>query len=705
MASILSSLSIDLSANIARLQADMNRANATTAQGFARMESVARSTSSAIKGLIGGAFAGITLGKSFEILKEFDTLNASLKTVTGSLDAAGQASTMLRQFATETPYELKDVTEAFIRLRSLGLDASVESLRSFGNTASAMGKPLMQFIEAVADASTGEFERLKEFGVKAKQNGDQVALTFQGQTTTIKNSAQEIQRYLLDLGNTKFASGMKDQMETLSGASSNLSDSFSNLVDTIGNLGVRDAIKASFGGAVELLNELNREIHAFNSDDLTARITRYEDSFYALNEQLKASKQATKSLGDQLKYAFTEGGGFGVSDQDVQQLQGRVDTAKDMLHKLYAERAALEKNAPDTGGTPQTRPAPSAAPNKSQQNDALQQFRANLSGMQDAYRQQQELLRAFYDYDQAAAGENAQKKLEAERRYLEDSAALQERNIQQNIDAKQQELAAIKDRGDQAKIIGEITALESELSNQRAISALKLQTLSEEETRSAKQRRDEIYSVFEAVKMKADEDLVNGISGTDDKLKGATDSAREFGLVLSSAAGQAITNWQGFGNLLQSLGQDISQLILKTTVLQPLEDSLSNINWGSIGSSLLSSFFFADGGIMTSRGPLPLHAYASGGIANSAQLAVFGEGRQPEAFVPLPDGRSIPVTVSGTGSESAVPNITQIFNIQGGGDAGLERRLAQAAEDGAKRGYAMVQSDFQRNGPIRRTLR
>jgi hypothetical protein len=39
-----------------------------------------------------------------------------------------------------------------------------------------MGKDMMQMIEAVADASTGEFERLKEFGIKASKQGDQVAL-------------------------------------------------------------------------------------------------------------------------------------------------------------------------------------------------------------------------------------------------------------------------------------------------------------------------------------------------------------------------------------------------------------------------------------------------------------------------------------------------------------------------------------------------
>jgi len=55
----------------------------------------------------------------------------------------------------------------------------------------------------------------------------------------------------------------------------------------------------------------------------------------------------------------------------------------------------------------------------------------------------------------------------------------------------------------------------------------------------------------------------------------------------------------------------------------------------------------ANGGIMTEYGLAPLNKYASGGIARTPQVALFGEGRMPEAYVPLPDGRSIPVTMQG----------------------------------------------------------
>lgn len=73
----------------------------------------------------------------------------------------------------------------------------------------------------------------------------------------------------------------------------------------------------------------------------------------------------------------------------------------------------------------------------------------------------------------------------------------------------------------------------------------------------------------------------------------------------------------------------------------------------------LSGFGFANGGIMTSAGPLPLNYYAGGGVARTPQLAVFGEGAHAEAFVPLPDGRSIPVTMQG-GSGGVNVNMTVV---------------------------------------------
>ncbi len=253
--------------------------------------------------------AAFAVDKVYATLAEFDRLNASLKTVTGSAENASSAMGMIRQFSIDTPFQVSQVTEAFIRLKSLGLDASEASLRSFGNTASAMGKPIMQFVEAVADATTGEFERLKEFGIKASDQGNQVALTFQGTTTLVGKSAREIQEYLLQIGNTTFASGMADQMDTLDGKLSNLSDAFGNFIDFLGNIGGRDLLKASLAGATEFVTGLQHQLEATFGEGVQAQIKGFQIEIERAGAVL-ADMQGIRSL---------PGGSFLISDEEFAQ--------------------------------------------------------------------------------------------------------------------------------------------------------------------------------------------------------------------------------------------------------------------------------------------------------------------------------------------------------------------------------------------------
>ncbi|HVI92271.1 MAG TPA: phage tail length tape measure family protein [Dongiaceae bacterium] len=69
----------------------------------------------------------------------------------------------------------------------------------------------------------------------------------------------------------------------------------------------------------------------------------------------------------------------------------------------------------------------------------------------------------------------------------------------------------------------------------------------------------------------------------------------------------------------------------------------SSGSWLSGIGSWIGSLF-ADGGVMTSRGRLPIRAYSAGGVTSTPQLAMFGEGSTPEAYVPVPSGR-IPVEI------------------------------------------------------------
>ena len=222
-----------------------------------------------LKSLAGGLFAslatisvGAIVGGIIKVNAAFEKLHASLVTVTGSTAAANTAFGNIKQFAKETPFQVEEITAAFIKLKALGLEPSMEALRSYGNTASAMGRSLDQFVEAIADAATGEFERLKEFGIKAKSEGDKVSFTFQGLTTTVGKNAKEIEEYLRGLGNVQFAGAMERQMDTINGAMSNLSDTFSDTATAIGEAGLNEVVKRSLQGLAGIINESKPAIAA-----------------------------------------------------------------------------------------------------------------------------------------------------------------------------------------------------------------------------------------------------------------------------------------------------------------------------------------------------------------------------------------------------------------------------------------------------------
>ena len=258
-------------------------------------------TTSQLNGLTKAAGAAAAAVVSLETAKQvfsalvdsqrnFDKLNSGLITMTGSAENAAKAFSVLQQFAKETPYGLNQAVEGFTKLVALGLNPSKEALISYGNTAAAMGKDLNQMIEAVADASTFEFERLKEFGIKSSQQADTVSFTFRGVTTTVKKNSEEIQKYLLNIGNTDFAGAMETRSKTLDGQLSSLADSFDGLVLAVAQSGFGDAVGEQAAMAEDAVTALT---DAIASNEIAATLQDWAALF---NESFKFISDALNDL-------------------------------------------------------------------------------------------------------------------------------------------------------------------------------------------------------------------------------------------------------------------------------------------------------------------------------------------------------------------------------------------------------------------------
>jgi hypothetical protein len=220
---------------------------------------------------------------------EFQKMEAVLTTALGSNSAAKAAMDQIVNFASKTPFQVNELTDSFVKLANRGFVPTMEQMRQMGDVASSVGKSFDQLTEAILDAQTGEFERLKEFGIKASAQGDVVQFTFKGITTEVAKSDKAIQEYILSLGNLEGVAGSMEAIsKTTGGAISNLEDNITQLFKNIGdsssgfiNWFVKDLNNVisslrNMGEIIELMNPF--KTLAESSDDAREYILRVNDS-------------------------------------------------------------------------------------------------------------------------------------------------------------------------------------------------------------------------------------------------------------------------------------------------------------------------------------------------------------------------------------------------------------------------------------------
>lgn len=148
-----------------------------------------------------------------------------------------------------------------------------------------------------------------------------------------------------------------------------------------------------------------------------------------------------------------------------------------------------------------------------------------------------------------------------------------------------------------------------------------------------------------------------------------------------------------FGDLFSGFGNMFSRL-------------LGDLLGGSVGSGglggIISSLFFANGGI--AKGGFAAYAaggiaeggfraFASGGLVTKPTMGLVGEGKYNEAIVPLPDGKSIPVVMSGAGQQN---NVTVNVSVDGNGNA--QQNSQASGQESQRLGEAIaaaVQKELQ----------
>ena len=664
-----------------------------------------KSFTQTIKGLAGYVAVAWTIKQGFDAIvfaakdftstaSDFEKYGATLETIEGSSTKAKESLKWIGDFAKQTPYELDQVTEAFVQMRAYGLNPTNGSLKSLGDAASAMNKPLIQAVEAMADAMTGENERLKEFGIKASTKGEEIAYNWtdssgKAKHIIIQNNSEIIQSTLESIFNSKYQDAMKNQMSTYGGMISNIKDQWTQFKKDFMDAGLFAYIKAFIKTFTESFTKSFNLVGGGYESLTNGIIEGFNSTIDAVGFLYRAF------MGLKTVFNVVYLGWLGVRTLILGSLDGMVTVINGIIEKYnyISQKITFKGNDVSIDLLPNFKAELDYVGNevkKTYENmgkdfdnavlssEKITAFKTNvIKNYEDIKNETDKIVDsikppvsgALDGQFQFASGSGKAKKTESEKAAEKE----QKRLASEATKALKVKEKAISDSYvDRDKMLEQFQ--DDYLRSQLTQTQYSLVQLNQQRKDYEFYVKDKVIldTWYDAEKKKImdnraseEKSWLEGIQESfKDYIKESGDTFTQVNDMFTNAlygmedflVDFITTGKASFSDFINSIAADFVRMMVKINITSPLAQAASSVDWGS----MLSGFAFANGGIMSSQGAVPLRAYSSGGIANSPQLALYGEGRMNEAYVPLPDGKTIPVTMSGSSSG----NTNLILNIQ-----------------------------------------
>lgn len=195
-----------------------------------------------IKRIAGALAAGFTIKTAIEGAANIEQYRNTLETVLKDPNMARKKLAWANRFANKTPFETEEVVGGMTKLQSYGIEGdrilkttNRTYLEMIGDMASGMGKSFDQAIEAVADARTGELERLKEFGITKNmiaEFGKSKGLEIFNNKGQIKDM-ELFNKTLFEMMDSRFGGAMEKQAKTFKGGLSTISGAMKSTLSTL----------------------------------------------------------------------------------------------------------------------------------------------------------------------------------------------------------------------------------------------------------------------------------------------------------------------------------------------------------------------------------------------------------------------------------------------------------------------------------------
>jgi hypothetical protein len=279
---------------------------------------------------------------------KYEKYEAVLKNTFQSGSKAKQSMADLAAFAAATPFQIDQLTDSYIKLANRGFVPTMAEMTKLGDLASSTGKDFGMLTEAILDAETGEFERLKEFGIKANKEGNKIKFQFgDKQPTIIDNNSKAIRQYILSLGTLTGVQGSMNAIsKTTEGQISNLKDSWDQLKLSIGsaNSGVIKGAIEGLGGIVGAVKKwvevpLSQKLSE-ERGEMNALVSVITDSNTSYEDRTKLLQQLQAQYPEYFKNIKIENGNY----EQLLTTLDKVNTITEQRYKLQKTKEINKEN-------------------------------------------------------------------------------------------------------------------------------------------------------------------------------------------------------------------------------------------------------------------------------------------------------------------------------------------------------------------------
>ena len=279
------------SRDVKKAEKDLDSLAHTSRTVESNVNRMASAFSNTLKGAVAGIGFGVVAKDILDTNRQMEMLRTSLTSVTGSIDAGKDAFKRIQEFAISTPYEIQDLTKAFVSLQNFGIQPTNKVMEAITNQASKLG--------ASTETLNGITLALGQAWAKGKLQGEEILQLVErgvpvyellaqatGKSTTELQKMSEkglltrdvITKLIEKMGELSSGSNAR-AMETLNGQISNLSDAWHQFEDTLLNDKGEGYIKSFVSSVTReigvltqyLSNDVNNQIKV-----LEARIKNYQ---------------------------------------------------------------------------------------------------------------------------------------------------------------------------------------------------------------------------------------------------------------------------------------------------------------------------------------------------------------------------------------------------------------------------------------------